>query len=85
MATTFVELHARSAFSFLRGSSPPDEMVRRAAALGIPAIALTDHCGFYASARAHSAARDAGIRAIVGATLALETGDLPILCATRHG
>ena len=85
MLSAFVELHARSAFSFLRGSSPPDEMVRRAAALGIPAVAFTDHSGFYGSARAHTAAREAGIRAIVGATLALETGDLPVLCATRHG
>ena len=81
----FIELHARSAFSFLRGSSQPDEMVRRAAALGMPAIAITDQAGFFGSARAHSAALEAGIHAIVGTTLELPIGPTPVLCATRHG
>ena len=81
----FVELHARSAFSFLRGTSQPDEMVRHAAALGMPAIAITDHAGFFGSARAHSAALEAGIHAIVGTTLELPIGPIPVLCATRHG
>ena len=61
MATAFAELHAHSAFSFLRGSSPPEEMIQRAANLGVPAIALTDHGGFYGAARAHAAAREAGM------------------------
>ncbi len=94
MAAVFAELHARSAFSFLRGSSPPDEMVRRAAELGIPAIAVTDHGGFYGSARAHAAARAAGIRALVGTTLEIsdcrfEISDspahLPVLCVNHRG
>ena len=94
MAAVFAELHARSAFSFLRGSSPPDEMVRRAAELGISSIALTDHGGFYGSARAHSAARAAGIRAIVGTTLEISdlkseisdsSAHLPVLCVNHHG
>ncbi len=80
----FAEFHARSAFSFLRGSSPPDEMVRCAAELGYSALALTDHGGFYGSARAHEAAKDCGIRAIVGATLDLPDGShLPVLCTTQ--
>ncbi|MES2439634.1 MAG: error-prone DNA polymerase [Verrucomicrobiota bacterium] len=80
----FCEFHARSAFSFLRGSSQPDEMVRRAAELGYPAIAITDHCGFYGSARAHEAAKDFGIKAIVGATLDLPDGShLPVLCTDQ--
>ena len=57
----FCEFHARSAFSFLRGSSQPEELVHRAAELGYGAIAITDHGGFYGSARAHEAAKDSGI------------------------
>ncbi|MEO5915149.1 MAG: error-prone DNA polymerase [Luteolibacter sp.] len=80
----FCEFHARSAFSFLRGSSPPDEMVKRAAALGYSAIAITDHGGFCGSARAHEAAKESGIRAIVGATLDLPDGShLPVLCTDQ--
>lgn len=87
MAAVFAELHARSAFSFLRGSSPPDVMIRRAADLGVPAIALTDHAGFYGSARAHSAARAAGIRALVGTTLEISdsSAHLPVLCVNHRG
>lgn len=87
MSSGFVELHARSAFSFLRGASGPDEMVRQAAALGMSAIAIADHQGFAGSARAHSAAREHGIRAIVGTTLELAgpRGHLPVLCVNRRG
>lgn len=80
----FCEFHARSAFSFLRGSSQPDALVHRAAKLGYSAIAITDHGGFYGSARAHEAAKDSGIRAIVGATLDLPDGShLPVLCTDQ--
>jgi len=80
----FAEFHARSAFSFLRGSSQPEELVQRAAELGYGAIAITDHRGFYGSARAHEAAKHGGIRAIVGATLDLPDGShLPVLCTTQ--
>jgi error-prone DNA polymerase len=67
----YTELHARSAFSFLRGASLPEAMVERAAALGQPAVAICDHMGFAGSARAHQAAVDSGIRALVGTTLDL--------------
>ncbi|WP_193211924.1 DNA polymerase III subunit alpha [Luteolibacter marinus] len=81
----FVELHARSAFSFLRGGSHPEVMVRRAAELGLEAVAITDHEGFYGSARAHKAAEACGIRAIAGATLEIDGAHVPVLCATRAG
>lgn len=84
-AVDFWELHGRSAFSFLRGSSTPEALVRRAAELGLGGIALTDHEGFQGSARAHQAARECGIRAVVGATLELAGGPVPVLCATRAG
>ncbi len=82
----FSEFHARSAFSFLRGSSPPERLVERAAKLGYRDIAITDHGGFYGSARAHNAIKDmgAGLRAIVGATLDLPDGSqLPVVCTNQ--
>ena len=75
------EFHARSAFSFLRGANPPEVMVMQAALAGYRAIAITDHDGFHGSARAHHAARECGIHAIVGTTWTLPDGShLPILC-----
>ncbi|HEX7261477.1 MAG TPA: PHP domain-containing protein, partial [Luteolibacter sp.] len=62
---SYSELHAHSAFSFLLGASQPEAMVQRAGELGYESIAITDRAGFYASARAHHAARECGIRAIV--------------------
>ena len=47
----YVELHCHSNFSLLDGASHPEELVARAAALGMPALALTDHDAVY-SARA---------------------------------
>ncbi len=86
MKAAFAELHALSSFSFLEGASQPETMVRQAAALGYEAIAITDRAGFYGSARAHYAATECGIRALVGATLDLPDGTaFPVLCATREG
>lgn len=86
MSAAFTELHACSAFSFLLGASQPEMMVRRAAELGCDSIAITDRGGFYASARAHHAARECGIRAIVGCVLDDPNGTrFPVLCATRDG
>ena len=81
----FSEFHARSAFSFLRGSSEPETMVQRAAELGLESIALTDHGGFYGSARAYHATFKHGIRAITGATVEIDGAHVPVLCATRQG
>src|SRR5688500_10870149 len=70
----YVELHAASAFSFLRGASLPETLVERAAALGYPALALLDADGVYGAPRFHKAAQRAGLRAIVGAELTIEAG-----------
>jgi len=85
VSTAFAELHARSAFSFLRGASLPETLVRRAADLGHAAIAITDDGGFFGSARAHQTAKDCGIRAVVGTTLRHRDAEIPVLCATREG
>ncbi|MBI5202875.1 MAG: error-prone DNA polymerase [Elusimicrobia bacterium] len=68
----YVELHANSAFSFLEGSSLPEDLARTAAELGLGALALCDVQGVYGAPRAHQAAKKAGIRALVGAELRLE-------------
>ena len=81
-----VELHAASAFSFLRASSLPEELVERAAALGYTALALVDRDGVAGAPRFFKAARAAGIRPIVGAALSLEGGGaLPLLVETQRG
>ncbi len=63
----YVELHTASAFSFLEGSSLPEDLVARAAELGLDAMALLDRNGLYGAPRFYQAARKAGIRALVGA------------------
>jgi error-prone DNA polymerase len=68
----FIELLARSAFSFLRGASLPEEMVGRAKELELPALALCDRDGLYGSVRAHVAAKELGQRVIVGAELGVD-------------
>ena len=86
----YVELHAASAFSFLRGASLPEALVDRAAALDYPAVALVDRDGVHGIPRFHKAAVAAGLKPIVGAELTLTTGPrstvvLPVLVASRTG
>ncbi|MCW1883433.1 error-prone DNA polymerase [Luteolibacter flavescens] len=81
----FHEFHARSAFSFLRGASDPELLMEQAARVGLSTIALTDHEGFYGSARAYHEAGKRGIRAITGATLELDGAHVPVICTTRKG
>ncbi|MGH9241482.1 MAG: DNA polymerase III subunit alpha [Vicinamibacterales bacterium] len=69
----YIELHAASAFSFLQGASLPETLVERAAALGYPALALVDADGVYGAPRFHKAAQQAGLKAIVGAELTIES------------
>jgi len=82
----YVELHARSAFSFLRGASLPEELAGACAALDMPAMALTDRDGVYGSPRFHFAAKKAGIRAHVGAEVTATDGTVyPLLVRNRTG
>jgi error-prone DNA polymerase len=70
----YVELHAHSAYSFLDGASLPEELVIRAAELGYPALALTDHDGVYGSLEFAHAAKAFGVRPITGAEVTLADG-----------
>ena len=84
--TDYVELHARSAFSFLRGAAMPDALAERAAQLGMSAVALCDRDGVYGAPRLFAKAREQGIRPIVGAELTMEDKTvLPVLVQSRVG
>lgn len=62
----YAELHCISNFTFLTGASHPHELVARAKALGYRALALTDECSVAGTVRAHVAAKEAGLKLIVG-------------------
>ena len=70
----YAELQVTTNFSFLRGASHPDELVLTAAALGHRAIAITDRNSFAGIVRAHHAAKEVGIRLVVGCRLDLADG-----------
>src|SRR6266704_4896010 len=82
----YIELHASSAFSFLRGGSFPEQLAEVAAELEMPALALCDRDGVYGAQRFSVAAREHGIRPIIGAELSMEDGAiLPVLVENRTG
>ncbi|HEX6474756.1 MAG TPA: PHP domain-containing protein [Candidatus Limnocylindria bacterium] len=94
MPDEYCELHAHSNFSFLDGASHPEELIGRAAVLGMPALAVTDHAGLYAAVRLWKAAaqthtdeaRDAGlspVTAIVGLELAIPADERSLRLARR--
>jgi len=70
-ATPYAELHCHSTFSFLDGASHPEELAEEAARLGLEALALTDHDGFYGVVRFAEAARAVGVPTVFGAELSL--------------
>jgi error-prone DNA polymerase len=68
----YAELHAHSSFSFLDGASMPEHLAEEATRLGLHALALTDHDGFYGIARmAEAAAELHGLATVFGAELSL--------------
>ncbi len=82
----YVELHARSAFSFLRGASSPEDLGRTAFELELPALALLDRDGVYSAPRLYGQTRATGVRALVGAEITMEDGSVvPLLAANRTG
>ncbi|HEY7525317.1 MAG TPA: PHP domain-containing protein [Candidatus Limnocylindria bacterium] len=90
----YCELHAHSNFSFLDGASHPEELIGRAALLGLPAVAVTDHAGLYAAVRLWKAAgqtrtdaaRAAGlspVTALIGLELAIPRDERELRLAHR--
>ena len=85
----FAELCSRSNFSFLTGASHPEELVREAHARGYAAIAITDECSVAGAVRAHGAARDLGIKLIIGSAFRVATSgaaqvDIVLLASNRR-
>ena len=68
----YAELHCHSNFSFLDGASHPEELAEEAVRLGLEALALTDHNGFYGIVRFAEAARAVGLPTVFGAELTLD-------------
>src|SRR3972149_1082020 len=86
MTEPWIELHCHTNYSLLDGASPPDEMVERAAEMGMPALAVTDHDGLYGAVRFWKAAKQAGIKPIIGAEMTLEDDHhLVLLARDRAG
>ena len=70
----YAELHCLSHYSFLRGASAPDELVKRAAHCGYSALAITDECSLAGIVKAHIAAKEQGVKLIVGSEFTLTEG-----------
>ncbi|MDX1453964.1 MAG: error-prone DNA polymerase [Gammaproteobacteria bacterium] len=85
-APGYAELHCLSNFTFLKGASHPEELVAQAAALGYQALAITDECSVAGVVRAWEAAREHGIKLLIGAEFRLEEGPtLVVLARDREG
>src|ERR1700689_5592810 len=82
----FVELHARSAFSFLRGASLPEEYAEVAGKLDMPAMTLLDRDGVYGSPRFFAAMKKHNLRGHTGAEVLCTDGSYyPLLAKNRAG
>jgi len=74
-AVPYAELHAHSSYSFLDGASSPEDLLAEAEGLGLTALAITDHDGFYGAARFAEAAELTGVQTVFGAELSLGESD----------
>ena len=86
----YVELHTRSAFSFLEGASVPEELIAAGLELEMPALALLDRDGVYGAPRFHLSAMKNGIKAHIGAEISVQLPgskvcSIPVLVKTRQG
>src|SRR5690242_436530 len=87
----YVELHSRSAFSFLEGASVPEELIAAGVALDMPAMALLDRDGVYGAPRFHLSGKKNGIKAHIGAEISVQKPNdqgicsVPVLVRNRTG
>jgi len=82
----YVELHARSAFSFLEGAATPEELASTCSALGMSSMALLDRDGLYGAPRFYLATQKIGIRAHIGAEVSCMHGwPYPLLVTSPEG
>ena len=68
----YIEFHARSAFSFLEGSTLPEDLISVCHRFNMPGMALLDRDGVYGSPRFYLAAKKAGLKAHIGAEITCE-------------
>ena len=92
MTTPFVHLHLHTEYSLVDGTLRIKSLVQKAAALGMPAIAVTDQANLFALVKFYRAAEAAGIKPIVGADVLLRSPEDPdhvsrlvLLCQDRSG
>jgi error-prone DNA polymerase len=89
MRLSYAALHCLSNFSFLRGASHAEELVHRAAELDYTAIAITDECSVAGVVRAHVAAKESGIKLLIGAEFRIddapEIEQLILIAKSREG
>ena len=78
----YAELHCKTNYSFLEGASHPDELVNVAAALGYAALAITDRNSVAGVVRAHVAAKETGLKLVIGAEIAPSDAPPLVLLAT---
>ena len=76
-ARSFVHLDVRSCFSLKEGAFTPEQLVTRAAAVGMPAVALTDRDGLYGAARFVAACAREGVRPVLGASITVRAERAP--------
>ncbi len=74
MPAEFVHLHLHSQYSLLDGTTRIDDLVKRAAGLGQPAVALTDHGNMFGAVKFYEAAKNAGVKPIVGCEVYVAPG-----------
>src|SRR5947209_7160490 len=80
-APRYAELHCLTNYSFLRGASHPDELVKQAAELGYAALAITDRNSLAGVVRAHVAAKSVGLKLLMGAEITPEDAPAVLLYA----
>ena len=81
---SYVPLWCKSNYSFTEGASHPEELVRRAAELGLPAIAVTDRDGLYGAGATPLSGLEHGVKVIHGAQITVDDGSSVVLLVTDH-
>ena len=83
---SFVHLHVHSQYSFLDGASSMERLLARAAEMGMPAMAITDHNRLTGAIRFYEKARNGGIKPIIGVEVTIEGGyHITLLCKNLTG
>ena len=85
MPAEYIELHCHSGFSLLDGASNPEALIARAAALGMKAIALTDHDDLGGAVRWAEAGREHGVAALIGLEATVGASHLTLLAMNEEG